>query len=99
MRLMLIIIPIAKDIESSEEPPRDISGRVCPVSGNRFTCTSIWSRAWHVINMPSPAASSVGNGVVHRLQISIERKVIHKYNNISTIAATTPYSDEKKAKA
>ena len=94
---MLSIIPKAIDIESSDEPPRDISGRVCPVSGSMFTCTRICSIAWLVISRPIPAAISVGNGAVQRLQISIARNVTLSYSNIRTMAAMMPYSEAKKA--
>ena len=61
-----------------EEPPREMSGRVCPVSGIRFTVTMMCSSAWQVINRANPRTSRPGNAVPHRRKISMARKKIHR---------------------
>ena len=77
-RLTLKIMPRAIAVKIVEEPPREMSGRVCPVSGIRFTVTMMCSSAWQVINRANPRTSRPGNAVPHRRKISMARKKIHR---------------------
>ena len=65
-------------VKMVDEPPREISGSVCPVSGIRLTVTMICSSAWQVISRASPSTSSPGNAVPQRRNISMPRKNIHR---------------------
>ena len=46
-----------------DEPPKLIRGRVCPVTGNRQTETSMLHIAWNVIIRQSPSTNNPGKAV------------------------------------
>ena len=60
-RLTLNIIPNAIAVHIIDEPPCEISGRFCPVSGMKLIVTMICSRACIVISSASPSSSSPAN--------------------------------------
>ncbi len=86
-------------VKSSDEPPREIIGRVCPVSGMMFTVTMMCSRACPVMSSAMPSDSMAGYFLGQRSNISMARKNTHTYNAMSIIAMPMPYSSTKKAKA
>lgn len=65
-------------VKSTDEPPREMSGSVCPVSGIRLTVTITCSSAWQVMSSASPSTMSPGKAVPQRRKISMARKKIHR---------------------
>ncbi len=57
-REMLSSIPIPTSAATSEDPPYEMNGSGCPVSGKSCVTTPIFTNAWNASQKVIPAAST-----------------------------------------
>src|SRR5882757_7859973 len=73
LRATLRMMPMARQVNKKELPPILTSGRVTPVTGNRFTFTAIFANAWITRVKLSPNARNAPKAKGHLRKILMLR--------------------------
>ena len=77
-RLTPKMIPNDILVKTTDDPPRLINGKVCPVTGKKPTDTNILISACNVIIRLNPNTNRLGKAVAQRWKITIPRKKIQR---------------------